>query len=343
MNLNKYMELYPFVSIATPTFNRRPFIEKLIQIIETQDYPKEKLEWVIVDDGTDAIEDLIKNINFINVNYKYVEKPSDKIMTLGLKRNMLNQMCKGDFIVYFDDDDYYPPNKISYSIKAMHNNPDFLIGGSSIMNIYFPKINKLYQSGPYGQFHATAATFIFKKELLLQTSFNDDDLLGEEKQFLKNYSIPLLQLEPKNVILVIAHSQNSFDKYKLLDNMENNKITETKYNLQDFIKKKECQLFYSSTIHNLLNNYELGISDNKKEIKELIDKKEKKREEIISNIKKYKDTIISCPETNNHYEEKLKKKSLLIQKLLEQVKMLKSQVEEKDIEIKLLKEKLNII
>jgi glycosyltransferase involved in cell wall biosynthesis len=43
----------PFVSICTPTFNRRPFILNLIKCVDSQTYPKDKMEWIIVDDGTD--------------------------------------------------------------------------------------------------------------------------------------------------------------------------------------------------------------------------------------------------------------------------------------------------
>ena len=52
----------PFVSICTPTFNRRPFIPFAIKCFMNQDYPKEKMEWIIIDDGTDKINDLVSNI-----------------------------------------------------------------------------------------------------------------------------------------------------------------------------------------------------------------------------------------------------------------------------------------
>ena len=51
----------PFVSICTPTFNRRPFFPYIIKCIEYQDYPKDKLEWIIIDDGTDKIKDLVSH------------------------------------------------------------------------------------------------------------------------------------------------------------------------------------------------------------------------------------------------------------------------------------------
>ena len=45
----------PLVSICTPTFNRRPFIKAAIECFKHQDYPLERMEWVIIDDGTDKI------------------------------------------------------------------------------------------------------------------------------------------------------------------------------------------------------------------------------------------------------------------------------------------------
>ena len=36
------LEKYPFVSICTPTFNRRPFIENMFTCFRNQDYPKHR-------------------------------------------------------------------------------------------------------------------------------------------------------------------------------------------------------------------------------------------------------------------------------------------------------------
>ena len=60
--MSNFQNTMPFVSICTPTFNRRPFIPYTIKCIENQDYPKDKIEWIIIDDGSDKIEDLVKNL-----------------------------------------------------------------------------------------------------------------------------------------------------------------------------------------------------------------------------------------------------------------------------------------
>ena len=77
------MDNLPNVSICTPTFNRRPFIPYLIKSYKDQTYPKNKMEWIIIDDGSDKIKDLVENIEGVQY-YSY-----DKKMTIGKKRNLL--------------------------------------------------------------------------------------------------------------------------------------------------------------------------------------------------------------------------------------------------------------
>ena len=200
---------YPKVSVCTPTFNRRPFIPFMIKCFENQTYPKDKLEWIIIDDGTDPIEDLV--ISIPQVKYFYVK---DK-MTLGKKRNFMHSKCTGDIIVYMDDDDYYPPERISHAVETLVKNPTYLIAGSSLLAIYYKHINKMYEFGPYKENHSTAATFAFRKELLKKTNYDNNAEFAEEKQFLKNYTIPLIQLDIKKSILVISHDHNTYNKKEL--------------------------------------------------------------------------------------------------------------------------------
>ena len=179
-----------FVSICTPTFNRRYFFKALIEMIRSQDYPHGQLEWVIADDGTDSVEDLIQDITFIKVRYFRMQKQE----TLGLKRNFLNEKAIGDFIVYFDDDDYYPPNRISHGVDMLNKNPSYKIAGSSLMHIYYHHLNEIYKCGPYGLNHATAATFIFDKKLLEETKFDTLSLISEEMFFFEKSFNPLVTI-----------------------------------------------------------------------------------------------------------------------------------------------------
>tara|TARA_B100001758_G_scaffold207888_1_gene189248 strand:- start:13264 stop:14013 length:750 start_codon:yes stop_codon:yes gene_type:complete len=233
----------PFVSLCTPTYNRRVFISQMVKNVEKQDYPKNKFEWIIIDDGTDPIKDLLPKDSETELNIKYY-RYEEKIK-LGRKRNLMHEKSSGEILVYMDDDDYYPPNRISHAVKKLQNNPKALCAGSSIVYIYFNDLKKVYQFGPYGPTHATAGTFAFRRKLLDITSYEDDADMAEEKHFLKNYSIPFVQLDPVKTILVFAHQYNTFDKRTLLKNPHPQFVRETKLTVQNFIKKnKEAINFY---------------------------------------------------------------------------------------------------
>ena len=85
----------PFVSVCTPTFNRRPFIPIMLKCFNSQDYPKDRIEWIIIDDGSDKIEDLVWHIPQV----RYFK--SDTILSLGKKRNMMNEKCKGNTNLWY--------------------------------------------------------------------------------------------------------------------------------------------------------------------------------------------------------------------------------------------------
>ena len=183
---------FPFVSICTPTFNRRPFYEMIIKCFQHQTYPKDRMEWIIIDDGTDKIEDLVHDIPQVKY-FKYEDR-----MNLGKKRNLMHEKCKGDIIIYMDDDDYYPPERVSHAVETLQKNPHAMVAGSSEMYIYFKHINKMVQFGPYGPNHATAATFAFRREYLKHAKYEDKAALAEERYFLKDYTAPFVQMNTLN-------------------------------------------------------------------------------------------------------------------------------------------------
>ena len=205
----------PFVSVCTPTYNRRLFIPNLIKCFQAQDYPKQLMEWIVVDDGEDSVEDLFEGVECV----KYIRVQNR--LKLGQKRNYMNSLAKGEILVYMDDDDYYPPDRVSHAVLRLTATPQAMAAGSSICYVYFNDLDKIYQFGPYGPRHATAGTFAFRKGLLALTKYDDDAEISEEKQFLMNYSVPLVQLNPEKSILVFAHQYNTFDKRELLPVTQN--------------------------------------------------------------------------------------------------------------------------
>jgi len=313
-NNNKNKNKYPLVSVCTPTFNRRPFIPYMIKCFNHQTYPKDKIEWIIVDDGTDKIEELLTDIPQIKY-FKY-----DSKMTLGEKRNIMHSKCKGEIIVYMDDDDYYPPERISHAVEMLQKHPEALCGGSSIMNIYFKHINKMFQFGPYGEKHATAATFAFRRKLLEDTSYDNGACLAEEKHFLKNYTVPFVQFDSLKTILVFSHIHNSFDKKDLLNQSTNNPfIKESNVNPGDIISDTDILMFFLKDIDALLSNYEPGSPTNKKDVLNQIEEIKQKREEAMKERNAQNSFANRVNSTNNKLQNEFIKKmtdmTIVIQEL----------------------------
>ena len=271
---------YPLVSICTPTFNRRPFIPTMFECFRNQTYPKDRMEWIIVDDGTDRIRDLVESSGITQI--KYFEMP--KKVSLGEKRNYMHSKATGTIIVYMDDDDYYPPERVSHAVEKLMDNKQALCAGSSEIYIYFKHIKKMIQFGPYGPNHATAGTFAFRAELLKQTRYQDHAAVAEEREFLKGYTIPFVQLDPMKTILCFSHEQNTFDKRKLLDNPHPDYVKESSKKITDFIRlEKEATIkkFFVEDIDPLLEKYEPGNPKMKPDVLKQIAEIEKEREKMM--------------------------------------------------------------
>jgi glycosyltransferase involved in cell wall biosynthesis len=270
----------PFVSVCTPTFNRRPFIPIMFECFRNQDYPKSRIEWIIVDDGTDKIKDLIEKANIPQIRYFEI----DKKLSLGAKRNYMHDHVKGDIIVYMDDDDYYPPERVSHAVERLESNKKALCAGASEIYIFFKHIQKMIQCGPYGPNHATAGTFAFRKELLKLTRYEDHAAVAEERAFLKDYTIPFVQLDPMKAILVFSHEHNTFDKRKMLDNPHPDYFKESPKTVDMFIRKKEearIKSFFLKEIDAYLAAYEPGLPKMKPDVLKQIKEIEAEREVMI--------------------------------------------------------------
>src|SRR5687768_4858324 len=94
-----------------PTYNRRQFIPHAIEYFLNQDYPNREL--IIIDDGTDPINDLVP------ADDRFLYVPLDEKITLGAKLNLACTYARGEIIAHWDDDDWYAPRRLSYQLEAL--------------------------------------------------------------------------------------------------------------------------------------------------------------------------------------------------------------------------------
>ena len=221
----------PLVSILTPTYNRRQFIPQYLKYVRAQNY-KGPIEILIADDSDISIKDLVENDTRIKYYYFDKKKP------LGFKRNLLANEAQGDILVHMDDDDFYPPSRIEHAVNSLLAS-DKAIAGCSICFFYNVMTDKITVSGPFANNHGTAGTFAYFRECLKDHSFQDEALAQEEPHFTKNFTSPMVQLDPLRTMLVIQHTKNTWDKSKT-----SSRPTEVK--LKEFIHSIEDRRFYKS-------------------------------------------------------------------------------------------------
>lgn len=101
----------PLVSCIMPTRDRHDFIPMAIELFQAQSYAHREL--IIVDDGQRPVRDLLPSDN--RIRYLRLERR----ISLGEKRNLACQESNGEFVLHWDDDDWYGPNRLVIQLAPL--------------------------------------------------------------------------------------------------------------------------------------------------------------------------------------------------------------------------------
>ncbi len=234
-------QTHPPVSILTPTYNRRKFIPALIECIKAQTYPRERMEWLVYDDGTEPVMDLLLP-EMASLHIRYFR--SEEKVTIGAKRNKLHDEARGTVLVTMDDDDYYAPERVAHAVQTLLARKVQIVG-SSKNHLYFTDDKSIWQSGPFSPNHATFGTMAYTQAYAKTHRCDETVTHAEEVGFTNAYKEPMAQLDPMKVMLVMAHSDNTYDKSKLREK-PNEVFKKTSYVLKNFIRSAKQRDFYAS-------------------------------------------------------------------------------------------------
>lgn len=169
------------VSIVIPTFNREKLIIGCLNSIIKQTY--NNIEIIIVDDGsTDNTESVIENyINSNNqFNIKYFKQKNNgapSARNLGLKQST------GDYIVFFDSDDFMEIDRIKKQIKCIsQNSADACVCGFRNINCDFTWLPKDNYSNPLyslinGDLYASTQIWMYKRSYINVIMGYDESLV----------------------------------------------------------------------------------------------------------------------------------------------------------------------
>jgi len=197
----------PDISVLTITKDRRVFMPLAKYSYMIQSYPEDKLEWVIVDDGDDPIEDTLIGVP----NVKYVKCAPG--MTISQKRNLAVKSATYDTFVNMDDDDVYPNNSVIQRVAMMSMEPKKECAFCTTIPCYdITKFNSFINVPPTVLGMAdrvSEATLVFTRKFWEDGKFDDAVHIGEGNAFIRGREQMCREISPQDVIVSLIHPKNT--------------------------------------------------------------------------------------------------------------------------------------
>ena len=209
LKLKKYENTeLPLVSIITPTKNRKIFFELAINNFTTQDYPKNKLEWIIIDDGEENISKVLPKddrIKHIKINQEKNATP----ITISKKRNIGFEHSKGEIIIHMDDDDYYLPSSISTRVKVLlyYKEKGIKCVGCERFGCHDLENDTSFIIDKNNEI--AEASMAYFKNFIDERKFNESIIKGEGKLFCRNRNKQIMKLPFEFIFISFTHGQNT--------------------------------------------------------------------------------------------------------------------------------------
>lgn len=183
----------PLVSIIIPTYNRADLIGETLDSILAQTY--ENWECIIVDDGSeDNTKEIVLSYIEKDARFQYFKRPENKPKGGNSCRNYGFEICKGEYVNWFDSDDIMLSQKIEKQLNFLKSkNIDFCVSRFDNFNdfertseIAFDKNNNqeinLYNYLSGNVFWGTI-DFLGRKKILINSKFDETLKSGQEYNF----------------------------------------------------------------------------------------------------------------------------------------------------------------
>jgi glycosyltransferase involved in cell wall biosynthesis len=187
-----------------PTADRRRFVAQSIRYFMAQDYPSKEL--IVVDDGADAVEDLMP----ADPRVRYV--PIDRKTVLGAKRNLACRLAGGDLIAHWDDDDWHAPDRLRTQVAAMQT-PHVDVSGCRSLLYYEPATDEAwrYEYPPGPPRWVAGNTLCYRRQAWERSPF-PEIAIGEDSAFTRNRDPDRVAIIDGDLVVGIIHPSNTSPK-----------------------------------------------------------------------------------------------------------------------------------
>jgi len=207
----------PPISIVTLMYNRRRFFDLACHNIMISDYPKDKIEWIIVEDSDDISEDSSDKIISTAQQSKPLEIvyiPLKKKTSISEKRNLGVLRAKNDIVLFMDDDDHYPITSFRRRVAwlTLHPSKPKATVCTTIACYDLKKgisaVNSPPLDLPLGQ-RISEATLTFYKSWFLERMFDKTVQIGEGDYLIKGRESDVMELPPQQILVAFSHGNNA--------------------------------------------------------------------------------------------------------------------------------------
>ena len=204
----------PPISIITLTYNRPKFIENAIINLLSTDYPREKIEWIVVDDSDSDKSPSDRIVQFAEqfAPGKVVYNPCFTKLTIGRKRNIGSMKATNDIILMMDDDDHYPASSFRRRVAWLNKaNRKYDAAVCTTIAMYdLVKGVSAVNVPPYTLGLAercSEATLTFRKSFWSEKHFLEVNI-AEGEAFLKGRESNVVEMPPQQIIVALNHKEN---------------------------------------------------------------------------------------------------------------------------------------
>lgn len=206
----------PPISVVTLTYNRRKFIDLAFHNIVLTDYPKDKIEWVIVDDSNtpeEQISDKVATFAKRAPCAQIVYVPLPRKHSIGFKRNLGVERATNEIILFMDDDDHYPETSFRRRVAWLTKHPwkPKAVGCATIACYDLVKGLSAVNTPPWELSPAqrvSEATLTFYKSFWEAQKFPQVNS-SEGEEFLKGREHEFIEIPPQQILVAFSHQGNS--------------------------------------------------------------------------------------------------------------------------------------
>ncbi len=210
--------MQPFFSIVVPTYSRPKQLATCLQALTRLNYPRDRFEVIIVDDGSETPLKTVIALFCKQMNVKLISQAN---AGPAMARNTGAARAKGEYLAFTDDDCIVAPDWLKFLAARFVNTPDHLIGGRTLNNLPnnpYSTTSQLIVDIVYRQYNAdpNKASFFASNNLAIAThlfhyvgGFDSSFRTSEDREFCERWlSYGFQMIYVQEAVIYHAHHLN---------------------------------------------------------------------------------------------------------------------------------------